>query len=73
MSKTKTPDNTLVTLFDLNPDCLEYASARCRQAHSDVVSLEVEAVRGDFRLRVPTHLPCTTCSTPPDDVRRNTT
>lgn len=48
MSKTKIPDNTLVTLFDLNPDCLEYASTRCRQAHSDVVNLDVEAVHGDF-------------------------
>ncbi|KAG8160402.1 hypothetical protein KVR01_009938 [Diaporthe batatas] len=48
MFKSKIPDNTLVTLFDLNPDCLDYASTRCRQAHSDVVDLDVEAVRGDF-------------------------
>jgi SAM-dependent methyltransferase len=48
MAKTEIPDNTLVALFDLNPNCLEYASARCRQAHSDVVDLDIEAVRGDF-------------------------
>ncbi|KAH8778790.1 hypothetical protein F5883DRAFT_710647 [Diaporthe sp. PMI_573] len=48
MAKTELPENTWVTLFDLNPNCLEYASTRCRQAHVDVVNLDVEAVRGDF-------------------------
>lgn len=48
MAKTKLPENTLVTLFDLNPNCLDHASARCRQVHGDVVNLDVEAVRGDF-------------------------
>lgn len=48
MAKTKLPENTLVTLFDLNPNSLEYASTRCRQAHVDMVDLDVETVRGDF-------------------------
>ena len=48
MAKTELPENTWVTLFDLNPNCLECASTRCRQAHVDVVNLDVEAVRGDF-------------------------
>lgn len=48
MARTKLPENTLVTLFDLNPNCLEYASTRCRQAHDDVINLDVETVCGDF-------------------------
>lgn len=48
MAKTKLPENTLVTLFDLNPNCLDHASTRCRQVHGDVVNLLVEAIRGDF-------------------------
>lgn len=48
MAKTKLPENTLVTLFDLNPNCLEYASTRCRQAHGDLDNLDVETVCGDF-------------------------
>lgn len=48
MARTKLPENTLITLFDLNPNCLEYASTRCRQAHEDVVNLDVETVCGDF-------------------------
>lgn len=48
MVKTKPPENALVTLFDLNPNCLDHASTRCRQVHGDVVNLDVEAVRGDF-------------------------
>lgn len=48
MAKTKLPENTSVTLFDLNPSCLEFASTRCRQAHSEVTSLDVKTVHGDF-------------------------
>ncbi|KAG6360145.1 hypothetical protein INS49_011201 [Diaporthe citri] len=48
MAKTKLPENTLVTLFDLNPNCLEYASTRCRQAHGDLDKFDVETVCGDF-------------------------
>lgn len=48
MANAKLPENTLVTLFDLNPNCLEYASTWCRQAHGDVVNLDVETVCGDF-------------------------
>lgn len=48
MAKTKLPENTLVTLFDLNPNCLEYASTRCRQAHAELDNLDVETVCGDF-------------------------
>ena len=47
-ANTKLPSNTLVTLFDLNPNCLEFASTRCREAHADVVDLDVETVCGDF-------------------------
>ncbi|KAJ0123077.1 methyltransferase domain-containing protein [Diaporthe amygdali] len=38
-------EDTSVTLFDLNPACLETASARCRAAHPGV---EVRTVCGDF-------------------------
>lgn len=48
MAKTKLPENTLVTLFDLNTDCLEVASTRCRKAHSEVLNLDIETVCGDF-------------------------
>ena len=47
-AQTKLPENTLLTLFDLNPKCLDYASTRCRQAHEDLADLEVETVCGDF-------------------------
>ncbi|KAK2607293.1 hypothetical protein N8I77_005978 [Diaporthe amygdali] len=48
MAKTKLPESTSVTLFDLNTDCLEVASTRCRKAHSEVLNLDIETVCGDF-------------------------
>ncbi|KAI3392477.1 hypothetical protein diail_5669 [Diaporthe ilicicola] len=48
MAKTKLPGNTSVTLFDINPNCLEFSSTRCRLAHSEVINLDVKTVCGDF-------------------------
>lgn len=48
MAKTNLPENTLVTLFDLNPNCLDVASTKCRKAHVEVINLDIETVCGDF-------------------------
>lgn len=48
LASSPLPAGAQVTLFDLNPACLDAASARCREAHAGVPGLEVEAACGDF-------------------------
>lgn len=48
LASTPLPGNTSVTLFDLNPACLEAASLRCKQSHAGLPGLEVRTVCGDF-------------------------
>lgn len=48
LASTPLPDSTSVTLFDLNPACLEAASLRCKQSHAGLPGLEVRTVCGDF-------------------------
>ena len=48
LASTPLPENTSVTLFDLNPACLEAASLRCKQSHDGIPGLEVRTVCGDF-------------------------
>lgn len=48
LASTPLPESTSVTLFDLNPACLEAASLRCRQSHAGLPGLEVRTVCGDF-------------------------
>lgn len=48
MAKTELPSNTSLTLFDLNPNCLEAASTRCQNDHSDVANFTLNTVCGDF-------------------------
>lgn len=48
LASTPLPENTSVTLFDLNPACLEAASLRCKQSHVGLPGLKVKTVCGDF-------------------------
>lgn len=48
LASTPLPESTSVTLFDLNPACLEAASLRCKQSHAGLPSLGVRTVCGDF-------------------------
>lgn len=48
LASTPLPENTLVTLFDLNPACLEAASLRCKESHTGLQDLEVKTICGDF-------------------------
>lgn len=48
LASTPLPENTSVTLFDLNPACLEAASLRCKESHTGLHDLEVRTVCGDF-------------------------
>lgn len=48
LASTPLPESTSVTLFDLNPACLEAASLRCKQSHVGLPGLEVRTVCGDF-------------------------
>lgn len=48
LASTPLPENTSVTLFDLNPACLEAASLRCKRSHAGLPGLEVGTVCGDF-------------------------
>lgn len=48
LASTPLPESTSVTLFDLNPACLEAASSRCKQSHTGLEGLEVRTVCGDF-------------------------
>lgn len=48
LASTPLPENTSVTLFDLNPACLEAASLRCKKSHAGLPGLEVKTVCGDF-------------------------
>lgn len=48
LASTPLPESTSVTLFDLNPACLEAASLRCKQSHAGLSGLEVRTVCGDF-------------------------
>lgn len=48
LASTPLLENTSVTLFDLNPACLESASLRCKQSHTGLTGLEISTVCGDF-------------------------
>ncbi|KAG6365681.1 hypothetical protein INS49_007292 [Diaporthe citri] len=48
LASTPLPESTSITLFDLNPACLEAASLRCQQSHAGLPGLEVRTVCGDF-------------------------
>ncbi|KAH8764142.1 hypothetical protein F5883DRAFT_422156 [Diaporthe sp. PMI_573] len=48
LASTPLPESTSVTLFDLNPACLEAAVLRCKQSHAGLPGLEVGTVCGDF-------------------------
>lgn len=48
LASTPLPETTSVTLFDLNPACLEAASLRCKQSHVELSDFEVRTVCGDF-------------------------
>ncbi|KAG8167339.1 hypothetical protein KVR01_003028 [Diaporthe batatas] len=48
LASTPLPENTSVTLFDLNPACLEAASLRCKESHAGLYDLEIKTVCGDF-------------------------
>lgn len=48
LASSRLPTDAKVTLFDLNPDCLDAASRRCLEAHREVPELEVKTVCGDF-------------------------
>ncbi|POS81161.1 methyltransferase domain-containing protein [Diaporthe helianthi] len=48
LASTPLPESTSVTLFDLNPACLEAASLRCKASHTNLQGLEVKTVCGDF-------------------------
>ncbi|KAI7781251.1 methyltransferase domain-containing protein [Diaporthe eres] len=48
LASTPLPESTSVTLFDLNPACLEAASSRCKQSHTGLPGLELRTVCGDF-------------------------
>lgn len=48
LASTTLPENSSVTLFDLNPACLEAASLRCKHSHAGLPGLEVRTVCGDF-------------------------